>query len=320
MSGVTTRAYERVRRLTSLADSVRVPERVRPSPAVVAGAAALILAAAAGWWLGGASRTPAPVVAADSVAAVGDLRLELEAGWVAAEAAPGPRVEGGQAFATIPGLSARAVLVSGAAVDATLVPAALRSELPERLPAPRRASLGGLPAWSYGPLRTKNLMLEVTVVPTTAGMLALTCSAPPASWNAASGCTEGVRSVTSAKVRALAPSADLAFRQAAGPVLEALDRRRVSERRSLSRLEQPSARAAAAGRLAAAHRTAAADLTPFAAPGATTALVTALRDTGAAYEGFAAAARRNERQQFIAARGDVRRAEAALAAALDRAR
>jgi hypothetical protein len=127
----------------SLLDDIRVTQR-RPSGAVVGGIAALALAAAGGWWLGAASHSPAPALERDSVAAVGDLRLELEAGWIRAEAAPGPRVEGGQAYAPMPGLSARALLVTGPAADASLVPAALRTELPERLPAPRRATLADL--------------------------------------------------------------------------------------------------------------------------------------------------------------------------------
>ena len=257
----------RLRGARTLPD-VRVPDRLRPSPALVAGVAALAVAAIVGWWLGGVStragsrrgrRTRSPRSAT--------CELEIEAGWAAAEAAPGPLVEGGQAFAPLPGLSARALLVTGPAVDATLVPAALRAELPETLPSPRRAMLGGLTAWHYGPLRTKNRILEVTVAPTTAGMLALTCSAPPASWSAALGCAEGVHAITSAKAKALDPTDDLAFRQAAGPALAALDRERVAGRRTLARAGKPAPRAAAATALAGVHRDAAAALAPFAVEG-----------------------------------------------------
>jgi hypothetical protein len=112
--------------------------------------------------------------------------------------------------------------VTGPAADASLVPAALRAELP----APRRATLADLEAWGYGPFRAKDRVVEVTVAPTTSGVLAVTCSAPPASWSAALDCADGVHAITSVKAQALAPAADLAFRQSADPILGALDDRR----------------------------------------------------------------------------------------------
>ena len=135
----------RLRRM-SLPVDIRAARLPRPSGALVAGLAALAVAGAGGWWLGGSSRSAAPVVVPASVAVVGDLRLELDPDWAAADAAP--RVAGAQAFAPAPRLAARALLVSGPPADTTLVPAALRSELPENLPAPRKAELGTLAAWS----------------------------------------------------------------------------------------------------------------------------------------------------------------------------
>lgn len=280
-------------------------QRARPSGAVVAGIVGLVLAAAVGWWLGGASREVPPPVAADTIAAVGGLRLELEAGWVPADAAP--LVDGAQAFAPSPGLSARALLVHGEAVDATLVPAALRAELPGGLGAPQRATLGGLAAWRYGPLRDRSHMIEVTVAPTTGGMLAVACSAPSAAWSAAVDCADGVHAVSSEDVRTLAPAPDLALRLRAGPVLERLDARRVTGRANTA--WRP---------LAAAHRRAATSLAPFAAPGPGLELVNALRDGARAYDALAAAGRK--RPRVIAARGAVARAESALAGALRRLR
>ena len=299
--------------------ALRLTDR-RPSAAILGGAVVLAFAAAGGWLLGDLSRAPTPVVAADSVAAVGDLQLELEAGWVPAEAAPGPRVEGGQAFAPIPGLSARALFVTGKPVDASLVPAALRAELPKTLPTPSKAALGGLAAWTFGPIRDRDRMIEVTVVPTTAGTLALACSAPTASWSAALDCADGVHAIDSAKARALEPTAQLGFRQASGPVLATLDERRVAARRRLATVKRPTARAATARALAAEHRTAAAALAPFAPAGEPAAVVTALRSTARSYTAFAVAARRNKRPRFVTARRAVTASEAALVAALRRAR
>ena len=282
-------------------------QRSRPSGAAVAGMVALAVAAAGGWWLGGASREPAAPVAADTIAAVGGLRLEIEADWVPADAAP--LIPGAQAFAPAPGLSARAMLVHGEAVDATLVPAALRGELPAALPAPRRATLGGLTAWNYGPIRDKHRVIEVTVAPTTGGMLAVACSAPAASWNAALGCADGVHAVSSSDAKALTPSPDLALRLSAGPMLDTLDEKRVAGRAKVA-----WRRPAAARSLAAAHREAATALAGFAATGAGAEVVGALRDAARSYDALAAAGR--DRGRFLAARAAVGRTDAALAAAL----
>ena len=143
-------------------------------------------------------------------------------------------------------------------------------------------------------------MLEVTVAPTTGGMLAVACAAPPASWNAALGCEAGVRAITSAGSEALAPAADLAFRQAAGPVLRMLDGERVAGRRALA------TRLSAAAALADAHRAAAAELEPFVVPGPPADVVAALRDAARGYDALrrrsAAAARFIAARRAIAAR------------------
>jgi hypothetical protein len=285
-------------------------QTVRPPAALVAGGCALALAAAGGWWLGGSSRAPAPVVAPNSVAALGDVRLELEAGW-----APAAPVEGVKAFSPVPGLPGRALLASGPAVDPTLIPDTLRAQLPESLPAPRKATLGGLPAWGYGPLRHRGRVVELTVLPTMGGMLAVACVAPPSAWSGALGCADGVHAIATDD-RTLAPAPDLAFRQAAAPALETLDEARVAGRARLD-----GARRTAAASLAGAHREAATALAPFAAPGASTDAVAALRDAARGYDALAAApdrrsVTRRQRARFVAARQQVARADAALAAAL----
>ena len=285
----------------------------RPSAALLAAVGGLLIAAALGWWLGGASHAPEVAVAPDSVAEVGDLRLELEAGWVAAEGTTGLQVDGAQAFAPVPGLPARALLLSGPPVDASLIPEALRGELPEQLPAAQKATLGGLDAWSYGPLRDRGRLVEVTIAPTTRGVLAVACTAPPASWSAALDCADGVHAVATERARALVPTADLGFRQASGPALRTLDAERVSGRARLD-----DARRAAATALARAHREAATTLAPFAVPGASTAAVDALRQAAQGYDALAAAG--GNRARFVAARRQVARADAALAAALSRLR
>jgi hypothetical protein len=287
---------------------------LRPSGAAVAGATALLVAAAGGWWLGGATRDAAPVP--NAVATVGALRLEVEPAWVRAGAAPGLPVRDAAVMAPAPGLDERAVLVTGPPSDASLIPRALRAELPASLPVPRRATLAKLPAWRYGPLRDDGRLVVVTIVPTTAGVLALACSRPTTSWSGWRDCENGVHAVSAGDAKTLAPSADLAFRQAAGPVLETLDEARVAGRARLR-----GARRAAAASLANEHREAATALAAFATAGAPAAAVGALRDAARGYDALAAApdrrfVTRGQRVRFVAARQQVARADAALAAAL----
>jgi hypothetical protein len=286
-------------------------QALRPSAAMVAGATALAVAAAGGWWLGGAAREDTPAPAGDTVVAIGALQLMLESTWVRAESVPGLPVGGAEVLAPAPGLAERALVVAGRAADSSLIPAALRAELPAALPEPRRATLAGLPAWTYGPLRDEGRMLEVTVAPTTAGVLALACSAPTASWSAWLDCGNGVHTVAAGDAKTLVPTAELAFGQAAAPVLLTLDAERVAARARLS-----ARRPAAATALARAHRVAAAALAPFATAGA----VTAMRGAARGYDALAAAARRRDRTRFVAARAQVSASDAALDAALARLR
>ena len=283
----------------------------------VAGAGAVALAAAglAGWWLGGVWSAPEVAAAPDPIVAIGDVRFGLPAGWT-----PVPASEDGLAFAPAPGLPARALLVSGPAVDRSLIPAALRESLPADLPAPRRTELGGLPAWAYGPVRGGKRTIEVTVAPTSSGVLAVACSAPPDAWAAALGCADRVHGVALGAGRALAPTPDLGFRQRSRGVLGDLDAERVRGRRALARAGGPRGRAAAARRLAAAHRSAANRLAPLAAGDAAAGAVAALRRAGRGYARLAVAARRGERLRFGNARAAIRAADADLARALRRLR
>jgi hypothetical protein len=285
-----------------------------------AGVLALAVAAAAGWWLGGAFRSPQPVSVADSTAGVESFQLRLSPDWTPAPAAPGPEVKGGRSFAPTAGLPARALLVIGPAADPSLVPAALRAELPERLDAPRRTKVAGLAAWTYPPVRDDKRVLQVTVVPTTRGVLAVACSAPPSTWSVALGCASGIRQAVPADGRALVPSADLAFRLRATDVLRELDVERVRGRKALVAAKRPAARTAASARLAGLHGDAASALAPFAVAGATGGTVAALRGAARSYGALARAAGSESRPRFVRARAAVRRADGALARAVGRLR
>ena len=284
-----------------------------PSRALLAGVAALAVACVAGWWLGGLTAAPERVDAAHPVVAVGDMQLELPAAWAPARPASGADAPDALTFALAPGLPGQVTIVSGAPADASLIPAALRTQLPEQLPPPRRTRLAGLPAWTYGPIRDDKRVIQVTLTPTTAGVLAVSCSASPEIWSAALGCETGVDSIASSAGAALTPAPDLAFRQRIPAAVRTLDGKRVAGRAALAR----GRRVAASQSLARAHRATAAALAPFAAPGTTAETVAALHRVGAAYDALAKA---SGRARYIRARAGVVRAEAALAGALKRLR
>jgi len=285
--------------------------------AVLVCAAGVVAAMASGWLLTGALREPAVTARESSVASIGGVRLELSPVWTPGHAAPGS--PGVTIFAPAPGLAAQALIASGPAADASLVPAALRSVLPDRLPAPRRAGLAGLRAWRYGPVEHSGRRVEVTVAPTTTGSLAVACSAPPEVWRVALGCASGVRRITTASAPP-APARDLSFRRRAAPALRALEARRIPLRSALARARRSAGRRAAARRLARTHRAVATALAPFAVPGASADAVAALRRAAVGYERLAGASRPRARARYLAARRVVARADAALARSLKRLR
>lgn len=294
------------------------PQRAGPSRAVLGGIFAVAAAAAGGWWLGGTARSPAPVAAPAPLVAIGGFDVALSPAWTPAEAGPGPDVPGGQAFAPAAGLPARALVTAGQASDPSLVPAALRPALGTPLPAPRRTRVAGRLAWTYGPVRDAKRVLSVTVLPTTAGVLAITCSAPPETWSVALGCAGGVQAVSPRTGGILEPAPDLAFRRAAPAVLRTLGARRAGARAALARSRRPAGRAAAARRLARVHRNAAAALAPLAARGASADAVAALRRGAAGYDNLAVAARGRDPARQAAAGAAIARAERALTGALRR--
>jgi hypothetical protein len=221
---------------------------------------------------------PGTAGAATQPVRVGPVTVTVPGGWRLA----GPRAASRLTFAI--GRGEHAAL--------TLARPAARSLLPAR--GPRRAAwLAGHPAWRYG---------RVTLLPTTAGVLALACDR----------CAEGVTGVSGAI--ALAPSPDLAFRLRLPGVLARLDGERVSARAALRRARTRRAQASAARALAAAYRRATGVLEPLAGP-AQRPVVAALTGLAGAYDRLA---RADSPARYAAARGAVAAAERGAAPLLSR--
>jgi hypothetical protein len=285
------------------------------------------VAALAGWLAGGAT-TPEPVrpPPARQAVALGPAAISVDGSWRRSERSPAvgwPDPVHTAVFEPLPGLSVSAILTFAPIEHSALVPPPLAAALRDPIPQPRKATVAGLPAWRYSDLATsgQSTMMDVTVVPTSAGAIALACVAPRSLWSVASDCAAGVRHVALDRARPLAPDADLALRLHLPPVVSALDRQRVKHRRALRRARSARGQARAAARLADAHRGAARRLAPAAAAvGASADTVAALERLAAAYRELAVSARRGHPHAFAGARRDVQRSEAALAAALVRLR
>jgi hypothetical protein len=290
----------------------------------LAAVAAIAVAAALGWLLGGqlhgVATTPQPN--ADRLAAVGPIRLAVDGAWEPVAAAPAlaaMRVRNLAVYAPVAGLPGR-VWVARADADAqTLVPAAVRSRIAGPLSAHAKSRLAGAPAWTYAglPLRDGG-MLELTVLPTGAGVLLVGCEAAKAWWSTVAGCARSVRAVAGATLSP--PAQNIAFRRRLPGVMTKLNAVRAGAARALHKARRPHGQAAAATRLAKAHTGAAKHLRPLApAGGAAQRVVARLGASAAAYRALAAAANRHDRRRYKTARKRATRADRALRAALRRA-
>ena len=235
-------------------------------------AAALALAIAGGLWAGHAltSTSEAPET---HVVRAGPATLEVPDGW-------------------------RNVSVTfGPAADRSLVPAPLRA-LPGE--GPRPATLAGHAAWRYDAPRGR----EITVLPTSDGMLAVACGGE---------CAESIAAVSLPGGEILVPSEDLAFQLKLPDTLQTLDRARVDGRTALAQARTDRGQARVAGRLAREHHAAANSLRPLAG---SPALPDALETVTDAYADLEHAAMAGSPSRFRAARASVGAAEARLARAV----
>lgn len=259
---------------------------------VVAATAALGLAAAAGLWAARHDAAPrSRIESSTRASALGPVRVSTPAEWRPLPTrASGFRRIAAQptlVFEPAPGLLARAVLTI-APLDSTdsasLVPQPMREAAARPLELPRAVRLDGRAAWLYSavPVGAGETM-DVTVLPTTGGVVAIACRAPKLASAAAAGCASGVR-LDLHRAPPLRPTGDLGFRLRLGGVARRLDQQRVVHRARLQQARRPRAQARAARRLAGAHAQAARALAPFARSGAAARAVALLHASSRAYD------------------------------------
>ena len=297
-----------------------------PRVALTAGCALLAFVAAgfAGRLVRSETAAPEAAGPATVIAEVGGMRFVAGDTWrraalprsLAALAGPSSSVN-----APAPGLDTRTVITVGAAVDRSLLPAQLRRALPSPLPRPARDSLLRMDAWRYRSIRMPGgQLVHVTVVPTTAGSLALTCVTDGSAWSATLLCDAGLRSIDLGSARALKPTAALGAQAALPGAIRDFAQRRSRLRARLSRAGGHRRQARAAARLAEAHRDAARRISALAgaisATGAPRRVVTGLRRTARSYGRLAVAALNGRPGRYRQARVAIRRSDRALAAAV----
>jgi hypothetical protein len=294
----------------------------RTAAAVVAVALAAVVVAIVCGRLAGTAAAPKPpaVGAGERSARVGAAALSVPGRWAPARLA-GTGLAGLDPRRTTvlspsPGLSARVVVTLARVGDPSLLPAGLRSAIGGRPAAPRATRVAGHAAWLYSGLQLSGRwQMEVSVVPTSAGVLAVACIAPSFAWSAAVGCAQGVAAVRLAGATFFSPSPDLSFRLRLPGVIAALDRARVAGRDALRAAHTRPGQARAALALARAHAAAESAVAPLAGESGA-ALLTALHATVSAYGRLAAAASHGWPARYRLARRAVVRADARLADAL----
>jgi hypothetical protein len=298
--------------------------RIEPNPAWLAAAAlaAIALAVLAGAWIGqqaGSGGRAAPAATRD--VDIGPARLLVPADWRRAPlrgaGIAGLDPAGTAVFTPYSGAPSQAIVTLAPIDDPSLLPGALRAVTAGAASPAQTTRLAGRPAWLYSDLRTASgdRTMDVTVLPTTAGVIAVACVSPTA-WSAAGGeCAAPVQGVGLRGAGTLVPSRDLALRLRLPRVLDALDAVRVRAREELRRAATPPAQARWARKLARADRAAAASLRTVAGT-AGADLLRSLSGAARAYSQLALAAMIGSPDAFSAARSAIDRAEAGLTASV----
>jgi hypothetical protein len=282
----------------------------------------MFAAALAGWGVARALRSPSPSAAgASPTVTLGFGRLKVPPTWTAITPAragiPGLDSASTRAFRIDDGLGQHAFVTLAPPADRWLIPSSLRPALRPPFGAPVPAFLAGHPAWSYSNIATArpNVVMELTVVPTTAGVLAVACTSPLVA--APSECDRDVEQIFVSAARVLRPTADMAFRLALSPVLTRLQDDRAALEPNLNAARDAGAQAQALQAFGEAYAAAARRLDSLAPrSGRAATLVASLHDAARAYRAAGMAASVGAFGNYFVARAAVMAAESKVATAL----
>jgi hypothetical protein len=279
------------------------------------------LAIMAGIWLGRIATPSEPPPPAPHLVSVGPARVLVPGDWNAGSlrrtGVADLTAGGAVAFETTPGLGEWAVMLFSRTFEPSLIPSELRRELRSPVPAPARTRLAGSPAWTYRGLATATprLRVDVTVLPTTAGVLAVACTSRVPLVVDEAPCAADVESLIVPGASPLTPTPSLALQETLPAVLDDLNRERLEDRADLRNAHTQAAQALAAGHLALDHR-ASARAIDAAAGKAGAPLARDLTAVANAYDSLQEQAEAGSATGFAAARADVEDAETVLAASV----
>jgi len=285
----------------------------------------MVVAATSGWGVARALRSPSRDAAgASRTVMIGLASLEVPASWtpikLASAGIPGLDSTSTRAFKIEDGLGQRAFVTLAAPADRWLIPSSLRPELRSPFGAPTPTFLAGYPAWSYSSVSTTspNVVMALTVLPTTAGVLAVACTSPSAA-AAPNQCDQDVEQLVVSGATVLRPTPETAFRLAMSPVLTRLQDDRAAVEPKLIAAQDAGAQAQALQAFGEAYTAAARRLDPLAPrPGRAATLVASLDGAARAYRAAGIAASSGAYGDYFVARAAVEAAESKVATALRR--
>ena len=217
----------------------RFPRRHRQ--AMVA-AGALTVAIGGGIWAGQPAAPADPAEPPlERVVRAGPATLLVPREWRSSSRSTGATT----VLAPSPGAPGRVIVTLAAADDRSLVPKPLRDLAQDLGRGPRGTRFAGHLAWRYVGHGRDGNRLDVTVLPTSAGVLGLACQAITPT-----ECAPAIESITLRRPGAAiyAPSPDFTLRLRLPGVLAALDRERVGTRSALRRAATHNATGAAGPR------------------------------------------------------------------------
>jgi len=282
-----------------------------------------VLAALAGWGAARALRSHSQDVGASRTITIGLARLKVPASWTAIKAAgagiPGLDSPSTRAFRIDDGLGRHAFVTLAAPADRRLIPASLRPELRSPFGAPIPTFLAGYPAWAYSGISTAHpdVVVQLTVLPTTAGVLAVACPSRSAV-AAPSGCEQDVDQLFVGDAHVLRPTPETAFQLAMPAVLTRLQDDRAAIAPRLAAARDGGAQAQALQAVGKAYAAAARRLDPLAPRrGWAATLLAALHSAARAYGAAGTAAGIGALGDYSVARAAVMAAESKVATALD---
>lgn len=284
--------------------------------AFLAVAAAGALAALAGSGAAAVLRSAKPESPPGRIASVGLARLVVPTDWrtvsPSSAGVAGLEAERAAVFQPASRPWTRVVVAFDPTVEPSLIPDELRSAAVLTGRAPRPTRVRGWPAWIYhaDPARAGGGGGSVTVLATTAGVLAVACTSV-AGQQAASDCASEVSSVTVPGARALVPSRSLALELHLPAVVDRLNRRRSKHRARLNGARTNESQALAARLLGVDHRAAARSLRSLGGPAAAP-LIRDLTNVADAYRALARAADDASPGAFASVATGIRHAEAVL--------